>query len=60
VIAGGIDEVHYRTLSAEQLREQWQSAAEAAGSKFTLTPGCSLPNDSSTAELNRLPQVLGA
>jgi uroporphyrinogen-III decarboxylase len=60
VIAGGIDEVNYRTLSAEQLRVQWQSAAKAAGSKFILTPGCSVPNDSSAAELSRLPQVLGA
>ena len=60
VLAGGIDEVHYRTLPASQLREQWQSAAHAAGGKFILTPGCSVPNDSRPEELKRLAEVVGA
>jgi len=60
VIAGGIDEVHYRALSSEELRRQWQAAAQAAGRKFLLTPGCSVPNDSTAAELARLPDLLHA
>jgi uroporphyrinogen decarboxylase len=60
VIAGGIDEVNYRALTADQLRSQWQAAAQAAGRKFLLTPGCSVPNDSTDAELARLPDLLHA
>ena len=59
VIAGGIDEVNYRKLSSEDIRRQWQSAAQAAGRKFILTPGCSVPNDSAPQELSRLPKLLG-
>jgi uroporphyrinogen decarboxylase len=59
-IAGGIDEVNYRKLTADELRAQWKAAAQAAGPKYILTPGCSVPNDSTKEELARLPQVLGA
>jgi uroporphyrinogen decarboxylase len=59
-IATGIDEVKYKELSAAQIREQWQKASHAAGGKFILTPGCSVPNDSTGEELSRLPQVVGA
>jgi uroporphyrinogen decarboxylase len=59
VLAGGINEVDYKTLSADQIRAQWKAAADAAGPKFILTPGCSVPNDSSPVELARLPNVLG-
>jgi len=60
VIAGGIDEVNYRKLTPAGLQAQWKSAAQAAGPKFILTPGCSVPNDSTREELQRLPQLLGA
>jgi len=60
VMAGGIDEVNYRKLTAKDIRTQWQAASSAAGRKFILTPGCSVPNDSSVAELALLPKVLGA
>jgi uroporphyrinogen decarboxylase len=60
VIAGGIDEVNYRKLTPAELQAQWKSAAQSAGPKFILTPGCSVPNDSIGGELQRLPQVLGA
>ncbi len=60
VIAGGIDEVNYRTLSEDELRKQIAAAKNAAGAKFILTPGCSVPNESSSQELNRLPRVAGA
>ena len=59
-IAGGLDEVHFRDLGPNELREQWNSARSAAGPKFILTPGCSVPNDSRPEELSRLPQLLGA
>jgi uroporphyrinogen decarboxylase len=60
VIAGGIDEVNYRKLTPDEIRAQWKAAAQAAGPKYILTPGCSVPNDSADEELLRLPQVLGA
>ena len=60
VIAGGIDEVNYRKLTADEMRAQWKAAAQAAGPKYILTPGCSVPNDSTADDLSRLPQVLGA
>jgi uroporphyrinogen decarboxylase len=59
VIAGGIDELNYRKLPVEEMRRQWQSAAQAAGKKFILTPGCSVPNDSQPEDLVRLPRLLG-
>jgi hypothetical protein len=42
------------------MRAQWKAAAQAAGPKYILTPGCSVPNDSTADDLSRLPQVLGA
>jgi len=60
VILGGIDEVNYRKLTPADLKGQWGEAATAAGKKFILTPGCSVPNDSSDEELSRLPKILGA
>jgi uroporphyrinogen-III decarboxylase len=59
VIAGGIDEVNYRKLSEQELKEQIADARKAAGPKFILTPGCSVPNESTTDELTRLPKALG-
>jgi uroporphyrinogen-III decarboxylase len=59
-IMGGIDEVNYRKLSPSDLKSQWEAASRAAGKKFILAPGCSVPNDSAKAELSRLPQLLGA
>ena len=59
-IAGGIDEVNYRKLTASEIRAQWQAASREAGKQYILTPGCSVPNDSSTAELALLPKTLGA
>ncbi len=60
VIAGGIDEVNYRKLDTEEMRKEWQAATRAAGPKFILTPGCSVPNDSTPEELIRLPRLLKA
>lgn len=60
VLATGIDEAAYRTLTPAQLMEQWKAAQGAAGRKFILTPGCSVPNESTAAELRKLPEVLKA
>jgi uroporphyrinogen decarboxylase len=60
VIAGGIDEVNYRKLTPEAIEAQWKAASQAAGAKFILTPGCSVPNDSTPQELSMLPKVLKA
>lgn len=54
VLAGGIDEIRYRSLSVEQLRTQAQQARQQAGAKFLLTPGCSVPNEATPEELRRL------
>jgi uroporphyrinogen decarboxylase len=54
VIMGGLDERNFRTLTREQLRSQWQSAQQAAGKRFLLAPGCSVPNETTDEELNRL------
>jgi hypothetical protein len=59
-IAAGIDEKNCENLSSEQIRNQWQTARNVAGSKFILTPGCSVPNDSTDEELSRLARVVGA
>jgi uroporphyrinogen decarboxylase len=59
-IAGGIDELNYRQLTVQQITAQWRAAQSAAGGKFILTPGCSVPNDSAPKELRRLPALLGA
>jgi uroporphyrinogen-III decarboxylase len=60
VLMGGLDEVRFRTLSPETLRAQYETARKEAGARFILTPGCSVPNDSTDTELLRLPQMLSA
>jgi uroporphyrinogen decarboxylase len=59
-IAGGVDEIDYDKLTVEDIRRQWTSAREQAGSKYIVTPGCSVPDASSPAALSRLPRSLGA
>ncbi len=60
VIMGGLDEVNFRRLTPAELKGQWESARNAAGRPFILTPGCSVPNDTTDEELLRLVTVLGA
>jgi uroporphyrinogen decarboxylase len=59
-IAGGVDEIDFEKLTADQMREQWKSARAAAGSKYIATPGCSISNKSTPEELARFPLALGA
>lgn len=60
VILAGLDERGYRKLTPAQLTTQKMLAVGAAGKKFILSPGCSVPNDSTDAELDLLPKLLGA
>ncbi len=59
-IAGGVDEIDFKTLTTDQMRAQWKSAKEQAGAKYIAAPGCSVPNSSTPAELSRLPHAVGA
>jgi uroporphyrinogen decarboxylase len=58
VILGGIDEVNFPKLSGEDLRQQAKTAWRQAGKQFLLTPGCSVPDDTSAAFVRRLRTVL--
>jgi len=60
VLLAGLDEERFRSLSAETLRSQYESARNEAGKRFILAPGCSVPNDSTDAELLRVTHILGA
>jgi uroporphyrinogen decarboxylase len=60
VLMTGIDEVHYRTLTPVELKQQAESSRHAAGNRFILAPGCSVPNESTATELLRLTQIAGA
>jgi uroporphyrinogen decarboxylase len=60
VIMGGLDEINYRSLTPADLKKQADAARAAAGRKFILAPGCSVPDDSADEELSRLPALLGA
>ena len=56
----GLDERNFRTLTEAELKRQWQAAKKAAGPKFILAPGCSVPNETTDEEMLRLTRVLGA
>jgi uroporphyrinogen decarboxylase len=58
-IAGGVDEVDFDRLTTEEIRKQWMLAREQAGSKYIITPGCSVPDASTDAELARMPRAVG-
>jgi uroporphyrinogen decarboxylase len=59
IIMSGIDFVNYRKLSEADLKKQYQAAWAAAGKKYVVAPGCSVPNESTDAELARLPKAIG-
>ncbi len=60
LIMGGIDERNYRTLTEEEIRRQWHEAQSAAGKRFFLAPGCSVPDESTNEELSRMARAVGA
>jgi len=58
-IAGGVDEFDFKTLTVEQIREEWKKARADAGAKYIAAPGCSVPNSSTPEELARFPRAMG-
>jgi hypothetical protein len=60
VLIGGTDETSFRTLGEAELRQQRRAAEQAAGKRLILAPGCSVPNETTDAELLRLTKVAGA
>ncbi len=60
LIMGGIDERNYRALTEEEIRRQWHEAQSAAGMRFFLAPGCSVPDESTNEELSRMARAAGA
>ncbi|MBI3693421.1 MAG: hypothetical protein HY238_01075 [Acidobacteria bacterium] len=58
VLMGGIDEIHFKELTAEQMREQIRVARVEAGPKWILSSGCSVPNDTPDAQLLALNKAL--
>ncbi|MGO9096287.1 MAG: uroporphyrinogen decarboxylase family protein [Bryobacteraceae bacterium] len=59
-LMGGIDEVNYGKLTPQEMAAQWHAAQAASGAKYVLAPGCSVPDNSTAAELARLPDLVGA
>lgn len=59
-ILGGVDEIDFKTLSTEQIRREWMTAREQAGSRYIAAPGCSIPDDSTVEEMSRFPKAIGA
>jgi hypothetical protein len=58
LIVAGLDERRFRQLSTADLRAQWKVAREGAASGFMLAPGCTLPLDTTAAELRRLTYLM--
>jgi uroporphyrinogen decarboxylase len=57
-IAGGVDEVDFDKLTVDQIKRQWHMAREEAGAKYIITPGCSVPDASTDAELTRMTKAM--
>jgi len=57
-IAGGVDEINFDKLTTEEIRKQWTAAREQAGKRYIITPGCSVPDASTPAELARFPAAI--
>jgi len=57
-IAGGVDEIDFDKLTTAEIRKQWLSAREQAGTKYIITPGCSVPDASTPEQLARFPRAI--
>ena len=60
LIMAGLDERNYRKLTNFDIKRQWVIARKGAAKKLLLSPGCSVPNDSTDEELLRLSRLFGA
>jgi uroporphyrinogen decarboxylase len=59
VLLGGIDQRNYRTRSVADLKKDIANARSAAGAKLIVTPGCSVPDESTPEELKKLAAAIG-
>jgi len=57
LILGGINESTFPDLALPELRRQAKTAWEEAGKQFLLTPGCSVPDDTTASSVRRLRTV---
>jgi uroporphyrinogen decarboxylase len=53
VLMGGVDEQKFRQTQPSDFQAQIRSARAAAGPKFILAPGCSVPNETTDEEIRR-------
>ncbi len=60
LLLGGFDEQNFRKLSADTLKQQYETARAAAGPRFLAAGGCSVPNDTTDTELLRVTKMFGA
>jgi uroporphyrinogen decarboxylase len=57
-ILGGVDEIDFRKLTTADIRTQWTEAREQAGAKYIAAPGCSVPDNTTPAELAHFPAAM--
>jgi uroporphyrinogen decarboxylase len=57
VLMAGVDHRNYRQRTAADLREDIRLAIKDAGEKLIVTPGCSVPDDTTTEETKKLAQA---
>jgi uroporphyrinogen decarboxylase len=60
LLMAGLDERNFRNLQPSDLKRMWLQSSRAAGKKFLVAPGCSVPNDTKDEELLRVTRMFGA
>ena len=60
ILMGGVDEAGFRKLDEGTIRAQVQAARQAAGAKYIVAGGCSVPNDTTDQELTAAAKAIGA
>ncbi len=60
ILMTGVDEVKYRSLAESEIARQVSAARKAAGPTYIAAPGCSVPNESTDAEMLRMTRAVGA
>ena len=54
LVLAGVNHLDYATRTVEQLRAEVAVAKREAGKKLIVTPGCSVPNDSTPGQLKKM------
>lgn len=60
VLMAGLDERTIRSADRTKLKQWYGQSALPAGNKWICAPGCSVPDDSTDEELQRISQMFGA